>query len=227
MKQHSHHPAPLADEQLLFTPEEMTGDTEATALQPASACSDNAEASGDNTPAPESSCDTPTAETESKDARSPEAENNETTLSDNSHAAGSTATHTPQQQPAPKADAPHSRHDNSTTTTTPRYDEGFTNEERIITEMTIALEFTDTLTLGKTRLIALEASVIWNNGVTPNGTYTINSLPQYTFDGYKFLALYYVTFYRAFPSMIEKLNLPYDRLYLLARRRYDGYQTKH
>ena len=194
---------PLTDEQLLFTPEEMSGDIQSAAIPDDSADANTA-------------TDTPVAATDMPETPVEEAP----TTSD--------ATPVMPQKHVESTGTPAPANDTATDATpTDEDNDTFTDEQRIITEMTIALEFVDTLSLGQVRLIALEASVIWQNGVRPGGTYAIQSMPRYTFDGYKFLALYYVTFYKAFPSMIEKLNLPFDRLYLLARRRYDGYRPKH
>ncbi len=222
MKHQNPPSSPLADEQLLFTPEEMSGDL-----------ASDSPAVGAEADAPDKE-DTPdmlandTADKAQQDAEETDTDHEPTTRKQpvESEPQQTDMTQQPTEQHSyattqhTLAQSSHSAHQADT-------NDAFTDEERIITEMTIALEFTDGLSLGEVRLIALEASVIWQNGVTPSGTYAIQSMPRYTFDGYKFLALYYVTFYRAFPSMIEKLNLPYDRLYLLARRRYDGYRTKH
>lgn len=213
MKKHTPPSSQLADEQLLFTPEEMFGDVTVPDEQ---TTEDATSVTYEST----MMTDDETVVTDDIDTQ-PEEQHHITTTPESRH-----PTSDPQ-QPKPDTNRPSWQPAAAKEEQTDNADDTFINEDRIVTEMTIALEFSDSLTLGQIRLIALEASVIWQNGVHPTGTYSIQSMPDYTFDGYKFLALYYVMFYRAFPSMIEKLNLPYDRLYLIARRRYDGYKPKH
>ena len=98
--------------------------------------------------------------------------------------------------------------------------------ERLLTEMTIVMEYLDTISVGKCRMIAMETAALWHNGVKMNGRYTIQNMPERTIDGYKFLALYYCSFFKVFPNMIEKLGLPYEDICLKALERYNGYKQK-
>lgn len=285
MKKRKSHSAPVADEQLLFTPEEMFGDSVSAPSTPVDASAiphedpivaeestskdkpdiqdtdesavsfdDTAHADGENITTPKlnavASDEKPSIPKEGElatsmqnnlpvDKGAPSSEGkNATALNKNDETTEEQVSGKEEKQNNPD-EAIRAQNISSTTADRHQYTphwaqhmepdkaiEAFVDEDRIITEMTIALEFVDSLSLGEIRLIALEASVKWQNGIRPTGTYTIQSLPRYTFDGYKFLALYYVSFYQAFPSMIEKLNMPYDHLYLQARHRYDGYRRK-
>ena len=98
--------------------------------------------------------------------------------------------------------------------------------ERLLTEMTIVMEYLDTISVGKCRMIAMETAALWHNGVKMNGRYTIQNMPERTIDGYKFLALYYCSFFKVFPNMIDKLGLPYEDICLKALERYNGYKQK-
>ena len=99
--------------------------------------------------------------------------------------------------------------------------------ERLLTEMTVIMEYLDTVSIGKCRMIALETAALWHNGVRMNGRYTIQNMPERTIDGYRFLALYYCSFFKVFPNMIDKLGLPYEDICMKALERYNGYKPKN
>ncbi len=99
--------------------------------------------------------------------------------------------------------------------------------ERLLTEMTVVMEYLDTISIGKCRMIAMETAALWHNGVRMNGRYTIQNMPERTIDGYKFLALYYCSFFKVFPNMMDKLGLPYEDICLKALERYNGYKPKN
>lgn len=94
------------------------------------------------------------------------------------------------------------------------------DQERMIDEMLSAINMLDSMDSANIRLIAMETATLWHSGISLNGRYQLSALPNRHFDGYQFLALYYCSFYRAFPSMTDKLERSYERCYEEAFRRY-------
>lgn len=105
-------------------------------------------------------------------------------------------------------------------------DSDIVDPERLTTEMTVALEYLDTLNTGQIRMIAMETASLWHNGVKMNGKYQIQTVPGRTIDGYKFLAFYYCSFFKVFPNMMDKLNLPYEDICRRAIERYNSYRIR-
>jgi len=63
------------------------------------------------------------------------------------------------------------------------------------------------------RLIAMECATLAQDGLNLERIYRIPALEGMGMDGYDFIALYYASFAQAFPSMIDRINLPYSRIY--------------
>lgn len=72
--------------------------------------------------------------------------------------------------------------------------------------------------------IAFECAMVGQNGISPaqkNG-YKLNSVPGKDFGGYELLAYYYVSWAISHPEMLDKLKLPFDDAYALARKQFDA-----
>ena len=67
------------------------------------------------------------------------------------------------------------------------------------------------------RLIAMECATLAQDGVYPDRIYKLPALEGMSMDGHDFLALYYASFAQAFPSMIDRINLPYSDIYSQAK----------
>lgn len=72
------------------------------------------------------------------------------------------------------------------------------------------MEYTSPNTI---RLIALESSIIYKNGLQLNQKYTLKALPNKRLNWYEFVALYYCSFAHAFPTMLDKINQQYMDCY--------------
>ena len=85
--------------------------------------------------------------------------------------------------------------------------------ERISDEMYYAIKHLRHLDISAIRMIAMESAMIWQNGKNIRDEYTIQSLPEWTLDLYQFIAYYYCSFNMAFPNMMDKVQLPYEKEY--------------
>lgn len=88
--------------------------------------------------------------------------------------------------------------------------------------MLAAMEYFDTLDERDVHRIALEIATVGVTGINPKGTYSIKSIPDTKFSGYKFLAYYYVSWARAIPEMLNKLGLPFSEAYKTALQLYNA-----
>lgn len=76
-----------------------------------------------------------------------------------------------------------------------------------------AMEYLDTVDVDKLTTIAQEILITGTKGISPEGKYSIPSIPGKEFGGWQFLAYYYVSVKRAFPQLIDKLGLPFKTAY--------------
>ncbi|MBO4641609.1 MAG: hypothetical protein J5661_01965 [Bacteroidaceae bacterium] len=72
------------------------------------------------------------------------------------------------------------------------------------------MEYTSPNTI---RLICLESSIIYKNGLQLNQKYTLKALPNKRLNWYEFVALYYCSFAHAFPTMLDKIDQQYMDCY--------------
>ena len=87
-----------------------------------------------------------------------------------------------------------------------------------------ALEYFEGLLPEDVEKIAFECAMVGQNGISPaqkNG-YKLNSVPGKDFGGYELLAYYYVSWAISHPEMLDKLKLPFDDAYALARKQFDA-----
>lgn len=97
--------------------------------------------------------------------------------------------------------------------TTKSFDEIDIDPERISDEMYYAIKHLRHLDISAIRMIAMESAMIWQNGKNIRDEYTVQSLPGWTLDLYQFIAYYYCSFNMAFPNMMDKVQLPYEKEY--------------
>lgn len=90
-----------------------------------------------------------------------------------------------------------------------------------------AMEYFDTITPQEVRHIALEIATVGMTGISPQKRYSINSIPNKEFSGYQFLAYYYVSWARAIPEMVDKLELPFTKAYEQALQLYNAKTGTH
>ena len=87
-----------------------------------------------------------------------------------------------------------------------------------------ALEYFEGLLPEDIEKIAFECAMVGQNGISPaqkNG-YKLNSVLGKDFGGYELLAYYYVSWAISHPEMLDKLKLPFDDAYALARKQFDA-----
>ena len=87
-----------------------------------------------------------------------------------------------------------------------------------------ALEYFEGLLPEDIEKVAFECAMVGQNGISPaqkNG-YKLNNVPGKDFGGYELLAYYYVSWAISHPEMLDKLKLPFDEAYALARKQFDA-----
>jgi tetratricopeptide (TPR) repeat protein len=83
--------------------------------------------------------------------------------------------------------------------------------------MVDALQYFDTITKEKIKIIAVEIAMNGTQGYRPDGKdYRISAIPGKLFSGYHILAYYYVSWALTMPEQVEQLGLPYQQEYELA-----------
>lgn len=87
-----------------------------------------------------------------------------------------------------------------------------------------AMEYFDTIDFEDVHRIAVEIATVGVTGINPKKKYSIESMPGKEFGGYQFLAYYYVSWARAIPQMLDKLELPFSKAYEAALQMY---RAKH
>lgn len=88
---------------------------------------------------------------------------------------------------------------------------------RLLQSMRSALMLISRMKSPQVRLIAMECATLAQDGVHPDRIYTLPALEGMSMDGHDFLALYYASFAQAFPSMIDRIHLPYSAIYAQAK----------
>ena len=86
-------------------------------------------------------------------------------------------------------------------------------DEHLLQSMRRALMIVSRLDSHRVRLIAMESATLAQGGIIPDQIYKIPALEGISMDGYDFQALYYVSFAKAFPSMIDRIHLPFAEIY--------------
>ncbi|MCD8425772.1 tetratricopeptide repeat protein [Tenacibaculum dicentrarchi] len=82
-----------------------------------------------------------------------------------------------------------------------------------------AINYFKKIPIEKIKEIAFEIATIGTQGINPNEkNYSIPSIENSSFSGYKILAYYYTSWALAIPEMVKKLQLPFDKEYELASR---------
>lgn len=96
-------------------------------------------------------------------------------------------------------------------------------EERMVHDMISAMQLFDTeYNASKVRLIAMESATLAQGGIHMGQKYELPAIPGRRFDGSQFTAIYYVSFARSFPSMIDRINLPLSFIYERAVKEYEA-----
>lgn len=85
-----------------------------------------------------------------------------------------------------------------------------------------AMDYFDSIDFKRVQMIAMEIATTGQSGISPKGKYSIPAIPDKEFGGYEFLAYYYVSFARAFPTALDKLGLPFKTAYEQALTIYNG-----
>ncbi len=110
-----------------------------------------------------------------------------------------TENHAPFEETAPAETFPDNRHS--------------AEHDLLLNAMRSAINRLSTMHTNQIRLIAMESATRAQNGINTEQKYTIQALNQLNLNGYDFIAIYYVSFARAFPGMLDKINLPYADVY--------------
>lgn len=63
------------------------------------------------------------------------------------------------------------------------------------------------------RLVAIESASHAQSGINTEHTYYLQALKGMELSGYDFIAYYYVSFARSFPTMLDKIDLPFSDIY--------------
>jgi hypothetical protein len=81
-----------------------------------------------------------------------------------------------------------------------------------------ALQYFADMPKDKIKNIAVEIAEIGMHGISPDKKgYRVRSIPDTEFSGYHLLAYYYVSWAIALPEMMDKLQLPFEREYEVAK----------
>lgn len=83
-----------------------------------------------------------------------------------------------------------------------------------------AMEYFESLLPEEVKKIAFEIAMVGQNGISPTSEsgYNLRSIPNKHFSGYELLAYYYVSWAQAAPEMLNKLGLPFDDAYEMAKK---------
>jgi hypothetical protein len=85
--------------------------------------------------------------------------------------------------------------------------------------MADAINYFSKTTQEATKKIAFEIATIGTQGIDPNKkNYSIPSIKNSNFSGYKTLAYYYVSWAIGIPEMLNQLQMPFDKEYDLANK---------
>lgn len=95
------------------------------------------------------------------------------------------------------------------------------SDDRMVAEMTTVLRKMATMDSKKIRLIAFTTTVQGQQGLDLNATYSIPSICDTDISGYELAAWCYCSFMSAFPTMKDKLQMPYESHYETAKANLD------
>lgn len=91
------------------------------------------------------------------------------------------------------------------------------DDDRMIAEMASVLRRISRMDTARVRSIALMATAALQGGIDLQADYQLPSIAEGTLDGYRLGAWLYCSFLEAFPSMADKLRLPYGECYRKAQ----------
>lgn len=69
------------------------------------------------------------------------------------------------------------------------------------------------MSINNIRLVAIESATHAQGGINTEHTYCLQALNGQELSGYDFIAYYYVSFARSFPTMLDKIDLPFSDIY--------------
>lgn len=87
------------------------------------------------------------------------------------------------------------------------------DHDRLLSSMRSAISILSSLNKKQVRLIAMESAAHAQLGISSERIYRLPALNHQELSGYDFVAIYYVSFARSFPDMLEKIGLPYADMY--------------
>ena len=91
----------------------------------------------------------------------------------------------------------------------------------VVTYMVDALQYFEKMSEDNIKKIAVEIALLGAKGFHPDKKdYTLASIPNIQFSGYKILAYYYISWKLALPEMLSELQLPYNDEYKVAYAMY-------
>ena len=96
------------------------------------------------------------------------------------------------------------------------------SEERMISTMTEVLRQMSYMPKSDIRRIAFTITVVCEQGMDLNKMYSIPVIQEGEITGYELAAWCYCTFMESFPSMKDKLHLPYAMHYEKAKEQFYG-----
>ena len=96
------------------------------------------------------------------------------------------------------------------------------SDERMISTMTEVLRQMSYMTKSDIRRIAFTITVVCEQGMDLNKMYNIPVIQEGEITGYELAAWCYCTFMESFPSMKDKLHLPYAMHYEKAKEQFYG-----
>lgn len=99
------------------------------------------------------------------------------------------------------------------------------SQKKIGTNMAVVMYMVDAMEHFKSKSkeelkeIAFEIATLGTQGIDPSKEgYRLHLVPDKKFSGYHLLAYYYVSWALAIPEMLDKLQLPYDEEFKLAKQ---------
>jgi hypothetical protein len=91
----------------------------------------------------------------------------------------------------------------------------------VVTYMVDALQYFEKISQDNIKKIAVEIALLGAKGFRPDKKdYTLSSIHDTAFSGYKILAYYYISWKLALPEMLSELQLPYNDEYEVAHAMY-------
>jgi hypothetical protein len=92
----------------------------------------------------------------------------------------------------------------------------------VVIFMVEALTYFEAMPLEKIKAIAVAIALQGAQGFDPLKQYTVDAIPNKTFNGFQILSYCYVSFALALPDVLMELQLPYHEEYLLAKGMKNG-----